>query len=74
MTEPQMSMREVRAEADRLVFKAGGWLTVANRLEMTHDALRRRFQPAASITNARAWLCYLRSALAGEETLVPLDE
>ncbi len=66
MTEPQMSMSEVRAEADRLVFKAGGWLTVANRMGITGDSLRRRFMASANVVDAREWLVNLRNTLAND--------
>ncbi len=66
MTEPQMSMPEVRAEAERLVFEAGGWLTVANRMGITGDSLKRRFMASASVTDARAWLENLRNTLAND--------
>ncbi len=67
MTEPQMSMREVRTEAERLVFEAGGWLTVANRMGVTGDSLRRRFMASASVVDARAWLVNLRNTLANDD-------
>ncbi len=63
MTEPQMSMREVRAEADRLVFEAGGWLVVGSLMQMTPEALRRRCL-SGSVKDARGWLMNLRHALA----------
>ncbi len=64
MTEPQMSMSEVRTEAERLVFEAGGWLTVANRMGITGDSLRRRFMASANAADARAWLENLRNTLS----------
>ncbi len=67
MTEPKLSMPEVRAEAERLVFEAGGWLVVANRMQMTGDSLRRRFMASASVVDAREWLVNLRNTLANED-------
>ncbi len=67
MTEPNLSMDEVRAEAERLVFKAGGWLAVANRMEITADSLKRRFMVSASVTDAREWLVNLRNVLANDD-------
>ncbi len=71
MTEPKLSMSEVRAEAERLVFEAGGWLTVANRLGMTSDSLKRRFMASASVTDAREWLVNLRNTLANDPAKAP---
>ncbi len=70
MTEPNMSMREVRTEAERLVFEAGGWLTVANRMGMSGDSLRRRFMASANVVDARAWLDNLRNTLANDDPAI----
>lgn len=53
----------MKTEADQIVFKLGGWLSVANRLQTTPDSLRRGF---TSVVGSESVMLRLRPLL-GEQ-------